>query len=436
MGESGGAAAESFFKRMGEGGPAANKLMADIQKGGRRSDAMLKEMGLSLADLGGKAAVAKMSADQLSGAIAKALTKKGAGPLADMGLTMESILTKAQEGFRSLFDNLAPAVRPFMGSLKQLGALFGKTGAVTKALRPIMTAVLGGVFGLATRAVTAIRGIIVWLTKGKGASGLFGGAIGVFKGAWSALVAVFGRVRAALAPLIARIGGFAKSGSGMKILSTIFKGIAVAIVAVVAVVGIAVTVWGVFLGIVYGVTGAVIAFAAYLVGSVADAVGGAGDAVSGIIDTIGGLASAALDAGGNFVSGLVTGIENGVGAAVTAAKNLGSAVKGALQNLLGIHSDSTVTKGFGGNFTGGFAGGIDDGAPQVERSAARVGARAAEGTAGGMRGGGKGGSRGGVTINGGVHLHAAPGTTAQQVEEMWAMFAERLALSQGVAVGP
>lgn len=294
MPEGGAAAAENLFKRLGEGGPAADKFLKELQTGGRRAWQPLKDMGITMADLGGKAAIAKMNAEQLHKAIAQAMAKKGAGPLADMGNSMSVILMKAQEGFRSLFSKLGPAVKPFMAAVKSLFSEFNKGGSVIKLLQPIVTGVMTTLFSWGTRAVKVVHDLMTWLMNSGKAGGFFSGVVKAMHIGWSALVAIFGVVKTALAPMIGLLKQIFSNAMVLKGIKSIFTIIAtvvmvlvVAFAAVVAgVVTMAAVVAGVFAGIVGAIAGAV--------GSIVDAL--TNFDFSAFIAKMGGMAQAGLAA--------------------------------------------------------------------------------------------------------------------------------------------
>lgn len=334
MGESGGAAAMTLFKRLGEGGPAADSLLKEIQNGGRRADKMLKEMGLSMADLGGKAAVSKMNADQLHDALAKAMAKKGAGPLADMANTFPAILQKAQEGLRSLFGNLGGPVKAFMAAVKDLFGQFNKGSPAIKALKPMVTAVFTTLFSWATKAANVVRDVIKALT-GTGKPGALTTFVTVLK-------AIF------------------TNAMVLKGITTIFKVIAAVVLFVVGVVGALATVFAV-------VVGAVIA-----------AVGAISSAVSSI--------------GSAIVDGLAGGIDPG--AFIGKMANMASAGLAAFKGILGIASPSKVMIEHGKeDIAGAAATGVDAGGDKMDKAMGDLGAPPPKGGKGAK---GKGGANGGT----------------------------------------
>lgn len=403
MGESGGAAAMTLFKRLGDGGPAAETLLKTFQKGGPKADKLLKEMGLSIADIGGTAALSKMNATQLHEALANAMQKKGAGPLADMALTLPVILTKAQEGFRSIFAKLGPAVKPFMKAVKELFGHFNKGTPIMKTLQKIVTTVFGAIFKYATMAVKAISGMF----KGGGASKLM-------LSIWNALKSVFKVVAFLLSPIGAMFKAIYKNAFLMNGIKTVFKVIGAIILVVVGIIGVFIVAFVAIVAIVGAVVGTVVGLVGQLLGA------------------IGGLAASAAEAGSNFIGGLLGAISGGAGSIIASVKGLASSALGAFTGLLGIHSDSAVMKKMGGHFVGGAVAGVESETPKVSAAASKMGDAASSSAGASMKSGG--GAKGGKSItvtfeSGSIVIHAG---SAHVDEAQLAIVIERALLSQGL----
>jgi hypothetical protein len=352
MGESGGAAAMQLFKRLGEGGPAADKLLKTFQEGGPKADKLLKEMGLSLADIGGAAALSKMSAEQLHEALAKAMEKKGSGPLDAMMNGWPNIIQKAREGFLSLFDALGPAIEPFMAEVKGLFGEFSKGGVVINMLKPIVTSVLSTLFGWATTAFHAIH------------QGLLFVAVYALK-AYIAIRPIVDHIKQLVSSQQFITGlkiAFIALGAAVLIAALPFLFIVASVLAVVAVFGL------------------LVAGAAYVGAMLVAQIGAWWQALSG-------LASGAVDAASNFIGGLVQGISAGVGAVVDAVKGLASSALGAFTGAFGIRSPSTVMLEHGEENIGGAAAtGVDRAQPKMKAAMARLSDGAGAGGKGGARG--------------------------------------------------
>jgi len=376
MGDSGAAAAQQMLSRLAMGGAASEKLMKDIQEGGRRSAVALLQMGLNMRDVAAAAGMsehqfktAHLSAQQMQKAIEAALAKKGAGPLEELGLTLPAILQKAREGFLSLFNGAGPAVKLFMQAVKSLFGEFNKGSPAIKGLKPIVTDVLTTLFGWATKAVNAIHAVVTGLMNAGKSGGLLSGAIAVLKAGWGALIAIWNVTTTVLAPIIGFIKAIFSNAMVLSGLKTVFSVIA---------------------GVIVGV---VVAIATFL--AVTAAIAGV---VAGAIGALVGLASAAIDVAGDFVSGLVQGILNGGGAVAAAVSNLANSALGAFKGVLGIASPSKVMLEHGEeNIAGAAATGIDKGSGKVKASARRMGDAAVPD--GGARGPGPGGKGAGIYVD-------------------------------------
>lgn len=340
-GGSGGEAATAMFKRLAEGGAAATTLIADLAKGGRKGANELSKMGLVIEDLGGRAKVAKMSAEQLSDAIAKALQKKGATPLSTMSGDIEVLAMKLKEGLLSLFDGLGKSTEPFMAALKSLFGEFGKTGAATKALKPIVTEVFATLFKYATLAVNAIHQMILGFMGMKNA-----------KGPWA-------EVGKAIRTVVDHIIALAKN-------KTVIEGLKVAFVVLAGAVFIAMLPFMLFAAaglVLWGVIALIVTGLIYAAGVVSEFVGE-------VEDAIGNLPGMLSQAGANIIGGLVSSLDPGP----FIAKMLSIAQAGlaAFTGFFGIHSDSAVMMKMGGHVVGGLTTGVEDAAPAAQAAVGAV----------------------------------------------------------------
>lgn len=370
-GGQGGAAAEKMFKMLALGGAATDTFMKKVHTGGKQAANTLAEMGLNIKDLGGQTAVAKMNAQQFGDAVTKALQQRGTGALDDMGASWTNIATKAREGVMSLFDQLSPAVKPFMVAVKSLFGEFSKGGTAINILKPIVTAVFGALFKWGTMAVTAIH-----------------------KGFLMVAIAAL-KMYIGMRPAIDGIRKFLDSAAGMKLIKSVLIGIAV-VAALIALpfVLVGVAIFAVI--VIVGLMAAAIGSAAQGISDAWDSVSASLDGidiagtVSGWMASLGDMASGALQAASDFVSGLVDGISAGAGAVVDAVKGLASGALGAFTGAFGIKSPSRVMLKHGEqNIAGATATGIDKGGDKVDA--------AMEGLGGGRpsaKGRGKGGGGG------------------------------------------
>lgn len=332
----GGAAAEELFKKLGAGGAEADAFMAKIAKGGKSAgaaEAELKKMGLTFADFGGQAVVAKMNFAQFTEAAQKALQVKGAGPLQAAMSTWPVILDKAKGGFMSLFGGLGPAVEPFMQAVKKLFSEFNAGSPIIRGLKPIVTSVFGTLFFVATSAVNAIH------------KGFLMVAIGA--------IMVYIKLR----PLIAILQSIGSKVPWLQVLKVVLLGIA----------GVAAAFVGPFL------------IGAAMVGVLIAALAAAASYLQGWV-------TQASDAASNFVAGLVGGITAGAGAFVDAVKSLAQQGMSAFTSFFGIKSPSTKMLKHGEeNIAGAATTGVDKGTDKFQDAMANLGGEPPKG--GGRPGG-------------------------------------------------
>ena len=462
MGAEGGAAAEKMLKTLQGGGAGAAKMLKGIQTGSKASMAALQKMGISVADLGGKAAVAKMSAAQMQAAIEKALQKKGAGPLEAMGSTLEVLAAKGKEALGAIFEGLGPAVKPLMHALKDLLGMFARGSAGGNALKGVVTKAFTAIFAVATRVVKAFKEIVqgiqgtgnkssafnkighaltvVWGIAQKVWSGIKAGAAIVGAGIMSVVAVVkkfaaehhvIDKIKTAFAAVGAAIKKLFSNAQVMNGIKTILKGIGIAIGVVVAVV---IGLWVVMAAVAAGVIAAVV----FIVGGFAKLVDAIVGAVSEMGATLSGWVDSATSAASSFVDGLISGITGGAGKLISMVTNLAKSALGAFKSALGIASPSRVMAVQGGHMAAGAAMGVDAGAPKVAAASKRMGSAAtkgaAEGGAKGAKGGAAKGGKGGVSVTfeaGAIVISGVAGAL-ELTEEAIALVFEKIAAEQGL----
>ncbi len=340
MGDAGAASATNLLKQLGEGGAAADTLVKGLKEGSKKAAAALAEMGLQTKDLADALgmtpeafAKAKLSADQMSEAVEKALKKKGAGPLEEMMGSWPVILMKVKAGIQSLFGDAGAAVKPFMAEVKKLFENFYKGGAIINMLKPIVTAVLTTAFEWATRAVKAIRGIIEAFMDSTKAGGVLSGAITALKAGWAVLVQMFGLVGSVLKPIWTALKTIFSNAMVLQGLKYIFAGIAAAIMVVVVVIASVIAAFAAVAGAVAGAVG-------LIVGGIASVIGQITSMGETVIGVLGWLIGGAKQVGSDMISGLVSAITGGISAAVGAVVDLVSGVINAARGAADAHSPS------------------------------------------------------------------------------------------------
>lgn len=418
MGESGGAAAEALMKRFAMAAEAGQQVKLD-----RRVLSQLAAAGVSATSLAAalgvpaeKLSSMSIAADKLGNAMEKALVDKGAGALQAMSLTWKTITDRFHDAIGDLFEDLGPAVRPFMAEVAALFAEFNAGGAIMGTTKGVVTSVLTSLFSLATKVVHALHyGFLVV-------------EIAAFKVA-IAIAPIVLWLRAVLSNAVVLRG----LAIALAVLALPFVLLAVAIALAFAPLFI---LMAIFAAIAFAV-GAVVTAVLWLLGVIYDFAASA-------LSALGGWASGAISAAGDFISGLVSGIVSGGGAVIAAVGRLASSAVSSFKAALGISSPSKVMMRFGGYTAEGFASGMDAGTVRVQASARRMSGEAVGEIAMGARGPGAAG-RGGRGAGGAMQVTFAPGSIVisgagksalEITEEMLAAVLERIAASQGLLGAP
>jgi hypothetical protein len=404
MGEQGGAAAENLLKRFAMTAEIGGKLKLD-----RRLMNALAQAGVSAATLAAELGVApdklssmSVSAAKLGDAMQKALISKGAGALANVGLTWDSIKAKFDEGVGSIFAGMSDAVRPFMQAIKDLFGEFNKGSPAVTVAGGVMKSVLTSVFSVAAKVINALH--------------------------YGFLVVEVAALQLAIyfAPIVNGLRRIVSNATLLQGLKYMLIGLAIPFVIVAALVfGLAVA-FGVVVAGIAAFAGAIVGAFAYAIGYIAGAIGQAKATVSE-------WASSAYEAAGNFVSGLVSGVVSGVGRVVSAAKGLAAGAVSAVKSALGIASPSRVMMEIGAHMAAGTAQGLDTGAPSVRAASGRMAGAGAGGAATANNGGRAGGSMSVTFAPGSIVIDGAGKSAMEITEEMVALVFERLAATQGLA---
>ncbi len=424
MGEGGAHAAQELIKKLAEGGAGATKTLKTIQEGGPKANKALAEMGLQVRDLA-KAmgmtpeqfAKAKIGTEEMAKAIEKALAQKGKGPLDELGSTFPVMIAKVKEGFFSLFSGLGPSVKPFMAAVKSLFSEFYKGGSVITFLKPLVTSVMSTLFSWATKAVNALHGVMGALLSSGKSGGMLAGAVSALKSAWSTVLTIFHLVVSGAQPLISSLKAIFSNAAVLDGLKMIFKGIAIAIGVVVVVVAAVTAAFAALVGLIAaGIAGAVGVIAGFV-----SKVAGAG---ARIISAVKGWAAAFSGVGRDMVSGLVNALMGGIGRAVAAAVNLAKSALMAAKAAVGSNSPAKAFIQLGNDMGAGQVIGVK----AQNDNAARAGTNLAKATAAGAakgaavadvakpaaagQGGGQAAQKGGDTYH--VTIMQPPGATKQQ----------------------
>ena len=363
--EGGANAAQETLSKLAQGGKEATDLIKAVAEGSRKGTGALREMGITLADLGGKAAVSKMSADQLSAAIEGALQAKGGGALSAMLNTWPSIIGKAREGFASIFEGLGEPVNKFMGAVRSLFGEFSRGGVAINVLKPIATAVFSALFEWGTKALNAIHK----------------GFLYVVIGALTAYIA--------LRPLINGIADFVGSANMLRGVAIVFGLLALPWVVLAVAIGTVVAVIGVVIAAIVAIGAALV----YVIGAIAGFVGS-------IVGAFSDAYNAATGAGGSIVDGLLAGLEAGAMRFVTALAGLALQGLDAFKGVFKIASPSRVMLEHGeDDIAGAGTTGVERGQKKFKAAVRGLGDGAVEG------GRGRGGAGGDDGDPRAVHYH-------------------------------
>ena len=384
MGDKGGAAATSLIKQLAAGARLnqavwiSPEMLEQLSAAGISAEVLARELGVSEKRL----QLSTVKASVLGDVLQRVLIKNGAGSLALIGQTWDSITGKIQEGLTAAFAGLGDLVQPFMKEVQYLASELFKGSVASKGMGGALRAVLEPAFKLATSAVRDLHYALLY--------------------AEIAILTAYISLR----PMIAVVDKLGIAG-------TVLKGVLVALGIVVGIVAVLVTGLAVAMllvaapFIIAGVAIGLIIYGLYrLMAAAVEAQSSVTEAAAGIaasvVGALSGTASAlanwpleAAKAGLNFVMGLVQAITTGQGPVADAARALAASALSALKGAAGFdsHSPSRKAHKVGATVPQGVVGGFEEGADDVE--AAGVGLAGA-----GMKGITKGG--GGKSVTGRV----------------------------------
>lgn len=405
MGESGGQAAMGLIKRFAMMAEAGQKVKLD-----RRILAQLAEAGISVKALAKALGVApeklgklEIGAKELGAAMQRALIQQGAGPLAALGQTWDSISAKLREGFEDAFEDLGDLVHPFMKEIESLASEFFAGGVAAGTWKDVVKSALTVVFEVGTRTVRALH--IAFLE----------------------LQIAFLQVKIALKPVTSALGELGISGKIVSVVMYFIGASALILAAVLGILALAVL----LIAAPFIIAGIAIYAVVQAISAVIDFIGEAIDNFDNMQAAVTNWASSAAQAGANFVSGLVGSLMSGVGAVADAARNLALSAKNAVFGALGIRSPSRVMMRAGMYTSEGLAMGIEQGQADIEAAAGGAAGAAVSGASGGL--GARGGTGGGIVINEVTIQVMGDGKTWQQVtREALALVLEEAALQAGL----
>lgn len=409
MGDKGAAAFEKLTKKIQTAAQTGQALKIPVKGLGSLADVGLqvddvaKQLGITTEQLASQLKAGTVDATKFGAALDKAVTAKGAGPLANNVNDLSTSIAKAKEYFGQLFEDVDPG--PFLAEVKDLIGIFSKGNASGKAMSTAITGYFNILFKQAAKVVPIIKhfllDMVIWGLKA------YIGLKPIVKG---------------LQDIWAENDGATKLAGIMSSLWTVIKAVAL-VVAAVVIFFVALWAAGMALGLaIWVVIGACISLA--------------NDAGEALLEWV----NNAADSAKNFIKGLVAGISNGAGAVVDAVKGLAGGAKEAFKGALGIKSPSKVMMEAGINVTKGVVGGIEAGTPDVAAAADDLGNAAAGGMGGGggSGGGGKSTTKGGLTVivqAGAIVIEGAGKAADELTETAVALLFERIALAEGLGDG-
>jgi hypothetical protein len=348
-------------------------MLEQLSAAGISAEVLARELGVSEKRL----QLSTVKASVLGDVLQRVLIKNGAGSLALIGQTWDSITGKIQEGLTAAFAGLGDIVAPFMKEVQYLASELFKGSVASKGMGGALRAVLAPAFKFATSAVRDLHYALLY--------------------AEIAILTAY----IAINPTVEALNKLGVTGTALKGI-LVAVGIVIGIVAVLAT-GLAVAMFlvaapfimaAVAIGlIVYGLykLGSAIVGAADVVAAGATSIQASiGEALDGATSKLANWPLEAAKAGLNFVMGLIQAITTGSGPVADAVKGLASSAVSALFGALKIRSPSRVTAKAGGYFVEGFTGAVDEGQGDAKAAGAGLGDAAASGLAKSTQGGGKG----------------------------------------------
>ncbi len=345
------------------------RSLADM---GLRVDDVAKRLGTDAHTLSNQLKAGTVNATLFGNALQDALIEKGAGPVDRMGKSLGNMKKMFGQSIEDLFEDMGPAITPFLDRLGDLLGLFGQSTESGKAMKSAIGGAFTYIFETATEAIIPIGNFFLDTMI------LSVQAYTLIKSHWLSIKGVFGDLKPAL-----------------DAISMSFQAI----------------------------------------GKALETIGKADAAFSKLRSILGGgLGELGKPAGQSFAAGVADGIADGGKQVSAAGGAIGDHAAGGAADALQVKSPSRVGFKIGGFLGEGVAEGIDASAPQVGASASSMGSVAAGALARGGAGGS--GAGGGVTVQGGIHvtIEAPDGVThaGELTEAGLAVVFERLALSQGV----
>lgn len=385
----------------------ADKQLAGLAKTGVNVSDVAEKMGISVQKLQAGLKAGTVNAKAFGDAVNNALVAKGAGPLAKMGMSMETLGAKFKENIGKLFEDVD--IEPFVSALHDVVDMFGQGNGAGITLKGTITGLFSGIF--------SIMGKVIHQSQL-----LFLGMVILGLRAYIAVKPFLGALKAIGVVLLGAAAGYAIYSAGLGAVA------AASWIASGGLTAAAVAGWAALAPVLV----AAAPFIAF------------GAAVMTVWEAFKHW-DEIKDVAGNLINGLVSGIESGAGLVWSAIKNLGHGAMKALKGVLGIASRSKEFAKlgmFGGEgLAYGFtrsSGMVSDAVSGVGEQAVRSGGKAIDpkqfsasvNATPSASGGGKGAS---VVVHvGGIHIDGAGKDSEEITETAVTLVFERVALELGL----
>jgi len=352
---------------------------------GRAAESALEALSLAQAVQGDRGRQRMMMLVRMAGHsegamanLAARVRKELGGVAARQMMSLSMISVKLKESFQAIFSGVN--IEPLLSMLYRLSQLFSRNSDSGRALRAIMTALLGPFIRELGTATNAIE----WFAKEL--------VILALKAA-IAFVRLRNYITRALGEGI--IGKILKSKQSMEIFHIALITIGIAAVGLVAIIGV----------FIFLLIGAVTPLVLIAIAMYKGAQAGRkyADQIIVAIKTMQQMKTEAVQFGADLINGIIEGLGTGVVRLRAAIANVARQTTKAFRDTLGIRSPSRVFAQFGLAIPQGVSQGIDRGAPAASSSASRMVSTAASNITN-VRGGA---SR--AVQTGDIHIHVGAG---------------------------
>jgi hypothetical protein len=318
----------------------------------------------------------KIAADVGIDALNATIKKKLGGLAAKQVLDVGNQVAVFKDNLARMFEDLGPAVEPFLKALHEVLEIFDQSLPSGRALKAVVTGVFTSLFAIAQKVLPYVKFFLLQL---------------VIEGL---------KVYITLKPIIKYFKELFDTAGGGATLRDVLAAIASYLAGAIG---------GMLLLVAAGT-------AAFQV-------------LTSFYASIWELFSGGYAIAANFVEGLIQGILGGVGRAVEAARNLASSALGAVKGVLGIASPSKALAEMGGHTAAGFAQGLEKGQGQVQGSMQDM-VSPPQVERGKSQGGGRSIDVGGVTIS--INGVKDAESLKDLLPTMIAQLFEQVAIEQGV----